>query len=293
MFNIEQFISVPALYKPLNIAITFILAWIIYRMSWRIAAVALRINHMLDWLFPNTATSKKRSRFQQWAPAEFATTPQTRQERELTLQELVASGIGAASLIVAFLVSLSQYASQETVVWVAGLFGSALAFAGRTYISDFLAGISIIFQNQYGVGETILVKPQMETIEGVVEHVSLNATWLRSRSGELYIISNGEMRFICNYSRGIHSAANITIKIAATDLERVLLLLKDLGQEAVDLLPELREPWQVISETGTLEQNVVLTLAIKAYFGQAADLRPRLLSLIQERLAQANIELAG
>ena len=293
MFNIEQLVLTSALFKLINIAVTFIVAWIIYRMSWRIAGVGLRINHMFDRFFPNTATSKKQSRFQRWLPDELMAAPYIRQEREQTLQELVASAIGVVSLIVAILVSLSQFVSEDTIVWVAGLFGSALAFAGRTYIGDFLAGISIIFQDQYGVGETILVKSQMEMIEGMVEHVSLNATWLRSRSGELYIISNGEMRFICNYSRGIHSAANITIKIAAADLDRALPLLKNLGREAVEALPELREPWQVISETGTLEQNVELTLAIKARFGQAADLRPRLLSLVQERLTQADIDLAG
>jgi len=293
MFNIEQFIIESALYKLVNIAIIFVVAWIIYRMSWRIAGVGLRINHMFDRLFPHTATSKRWLRFRRSLPDELMAAPHTRYEREQTLQELLASAIGILSFIIAILASLSEFASEETIVWIAGLFGTALAFAGRTYIGDFLAGISIIFQDQYGVGEMILVKPQMESIEGVVEHVSLTATWLRSRSGELYIIANGEMRFICNYSRGIHSAADIKIKIAATDLDKTLTLLKDLGREAVNALPELREPWHIISETGMLEQHVELTLAIKARFGQAADLRPKLLSLIQEHLTQANITLAG
>ena len=112
-----------------------------------------------------------------------------------------------------------------------------------------------------------------------------------TRTGELYVISNGEMRFICNYSRGLYSAANVTLKIAARDLGRALPLLRHLGQEATTLLEDLREPWQVISESGVMAEQIELTLAVRAHFGHAVSLRPRLLSLVHERLAQAGIEL--
>jgi hypothetical protein len=65
-----------------------------------------------------------------------------------------------------------------------------------------------------------------------------------------------------------------------------------LGQEAVHVLPNLLEPWQVISEHGEIGQQIELTLLAKARFGQAAELRPRLLALVQERLAEAGIALA-
>ena len=204
---------------------------------------------------------------------------------------MLANAISISAFVLATLLSVGQFVSQETVVWVAGLFGTALAFAGRTFIGDILAGISIIFEDRYSVGEKILVKSQFELIEGTVEHVSLNATWLRAHSGEIYVISNGELRFIRNYSRSLHSSANLAIKIAASDLERALPLLKDLGQEVVNRWPEIREPWQVISESGTIGQNVGLTLAVKVNFGQAADLRPQLLALVQKRLALAGITL--
>jgi hypothetical protein len=65
-----------------------------------------------------------------------------------------------------------------------------------------------------------------------------------------------------------------------------------LGREAVSLLPNLLEPWQVISENGTIGQQTELTLLAKARFGKAAEMRPRLLALVQERLAEAGITLA-
>ena len=80
--------------------------------------------------------------------------------------------------------------------------------------------------------------------------------------------------------------------IVATDLNRALPLLEELAAEAVALLPNLLEPWQVLSESGVIGQQTELTLLAKARFGQAAEMRPRLLALVQERLSEADINLA-
>jgi hypothetical protein len=64
-----------------------------------------------------------------------------------------------------------------------------------------------------------------------------------------------------------------------------------LRSEAIALLPNLLESWQVISETGALGTHTELTLLARAGLGQAAELRPSLLALVQERLAEADIVL--
>ena len=102
---------------------------------------------------------------------------------------------------------------------------------------------------------------------------------------------NGEVRVVRNFTRVLFPTANIKLKVEGADLSRALPLLEELGQEAVSLLPNLLEPWQVISETGAMGQQTVLTLLAKARFGQAAEMRPRLLALVQERLAEAGIAL--
>jgi small conductance mechanosensitive channel len=236
---------------------------------------------------------KSLAEIEHWLPEEFKTIHELRAQRQQTLQELIASAVTLFAFVGAIILSLHLFLDAETIVLIVSLFGSALAFAGRAFIGDFLAGISIIFQDQYAVGEKIAVQAQLKYFEGVVERVSLNATWLRAITGELYIIQNGEMRFICNFSRGLHSSANICLKIAATDLDRAIPLLKTLGEEAVKLLPGLKEPWQLVSETGRIGENTELTLIVKTDFGQGANLRPQLLRLVQKRLALADIPLVG
>jgi hypothetical protein len=58
-------------------------------------------------------------------------------------------------------------------------------------------------------------------------------------------------------------------------------------------LPNLIEPWRVISETGIIGQTAELTLLAKARFGQAAEMRPRLLALVHKALEDENIELVS
>jgi hypothetical protein len=65
--------------------------------------------------------------------------------------------------------------------------------------------------------------------------------------------------------------------------------LEALREEAVHLLPNLLEPWQVISKSGAIGQQTELTLVTKARFGMAAEMRPRLLALVQERLAAEGV----
>ncbi|MBN2470828.1 MAG: mechanosensitive ion channel, partial [Anaerolineae bacterium] len=129
-------------------------------------------------------------------------------------------------------------------------------------------------------------------VEGVIEKIDLRTTFMRAPSGELYVIPNGEIRVVRNFSRGQFSLARIKIKVSSEDLEPAIVLLQTLGKEAVTLQPDLLEPWQVLS-SGEFGQHVELTLLAKVRFGQAADLQPHLLSLVHKHLEEAGIHLSS
>lgn len=211
------------------------------------------------------------------------------EERKRTLNDLFASAISFTGFLIAAVLILGLFVDTTTLIWMIGLFSAAFGLGARPLISDYLTGVGFIFEDTYNVGEKI----EMLGVEGVVEKINLRTTLVRAPSGELYTIPNGEIRIIRNFSRGRFSTANITLKVNAADLGRAIELLEELGQEAVTLLPNLLEPWQVVSETGTIGGSAELTLLTKARFGKAAEMRPRLLALVQERLSNADIHLAG
>jgi len=161
-------------------------------------------------------------------------------------------------------------------------------------VSDFLSGIGFMFEDTFDVSEKVEF-PGLAggSVMGVVEAVYLRTTVIRAMSGEPFIVPNGEIRVVRNFSRGLFSTANVKIKLATADLGEAIPLLQALGEEAVGLLPSLLEPWQVISESGEMGQQTDLTLVAKARFGMAGVMRPNLLNLVQDRMADAEIELAS
>jgi small conductance mechanosensitive channel len=213
-------------------------------------------------------------------------------ERQKTLHSLLSSTIDLIVIILAVIASMGLFLDPTTIAWVMGLFSAAFGFGARVVIGDYLSGLSFLFEDTFAVGEKIEIRG-IPTIEGVVERINVRTTMLRSPSGELYVVPNGEIRAVRNFSRGKFSIAKVTLKILASDLGNALTMLETLGSEAVILLPNLIEPWQVTSLEGVIGQYTELTLIAKARFGKAAELRPRLLTLVQERLSEMDIQLVS
>ena len=222
------------------------------------------------------------------APRNYKPSP----ERQKTLHSLIASTINFSAIIVAIIASMGLFVNPETVAWVMGLLSAAIGFGARLIIGDYLSGLSFLFEDTFAVGEKIEIRGT-PAIEGVVETITLRTTALRSPTGELYIVPNGEIRAVRNFSRGKFSIANITLRIQSTDLSTARTILETLGNEAVTLLSNLIEPWKVTNLEGVIGQYTELTLIAKARFGKAAEMRPHLLALVQERLLEANIQLVS
>ena len=213
-------------------------------------------------------------------------------ERQKTLQSLLSSTINLIVIILAIIAIMGLFVDPTTVAWVMGLLSAAFGFGARLVIGDYLSGLSFLFEDTFAVGEKIEVRGT-PPIEGVVETISLRTTMLRSPTGELYVVPNGEIRAVRNFSRGKFSIANITLKIQASDLSTARKILETLGDEAVTLLPNLIEPWKVTNLEGMIGQYTELTLIAKARFGKAAEMRPHLLALVQERLLEQDIQLVS
>lgn len=258
----EAYASLPPLaQKWVNILVFFLLAWLFSRLGGILSRRVIRLGGLASH--------------------------RSRPERQETLYGLVQGIITVIFFVVAVLLSLSQFVETTTLIWMIGLFGAGFGLSARPIISDVIAGTSFVFEDTFAVGE----KVEILDIEGVIEVITLRTTWLRAPTGELFTIPNGDIRVVRNFSRGRFSMANITLKIPAADLERVIPLLENLGQDAMDSLPNLIEPWRVISETGIMGQTTELTLFAKARFGKAAEIRPKLLALVHKSLEDENIEI--
>lgn len=217
----------------------------------------------------------------------YAPTQEITEERRQTLLGVIAGAITFSAFVLASLFCMAQFVDISTLVWIIGLFSAAFGLGFRPLISDLMTGLSFIFEDTLDVGE----KVDILGIEGIVEDVNLRTIHLRGMSGELNIIPNGEIRVIRNYSRGKFSRSDMSFKIYTKDLETVIALLLSLDTDAMQYLPNLIEPWQVLSEE-VVGQKIEIKILAKARYGKAAEMRPRLQAYVQEQLALAEIELA-
>ena len=107
----------------------------------------------------------------------------------------------------------------------AGVIGVALGFGAQTLVKDYLSGIFIILEDQYGVGDVVDVGP----VIGTVEEVTLRYTRLRDLSGVVWYVRNGEILRVANRSQG-WTLAIVDIPVAYdADLDRVRDLIDAIG----------------------------------------------------------------
>ncbi|HSO65166.1 MAG TPA: mechanosensitive ion channel family protein [Ornithinibacter sp.] len=105
----------------------------------------------------------------------------------------------------------------------AGVAGVAIGFGAQSLVKDFLSGIFMILEDQYGVGDVI---DTGEAI-GTVEEVTLRITRLRDASGVTWYVRNGEIVRIGNRSQGF-STALVDMPVSyAENVDRVVAVIRE------------------------------------------------------------------
>lgn len=83
------------------------------------------------------------------------------------------------------------------LIAVTTILGAALGFGGQALVKDVISGIFIVFEDQYGVGDTV----NLDGVIGVIEAVELRVTRVRDSEGTLWYLRNGEILKVGNASQ--------------------------------------------------------------------------------------------
>jgi moderate conductance mechanosensitive channel len=130
-------------------------------------------------------------------------------------------------LIAAFMVLGQLGIELGPLLAGAGILGVALGFGSQSLVRDFLSGVFILIEDQFGVGD--IVSLDRET-DGVVESVSLRSTRVRSVDGTVWHVPNGEIRRVGNMSQH-WSRALLDVEVAYdTDLERAQQVIRETAE---------------------------------------------------------------
>ncbi len=140
----------------------------------------------------------------------------------------------------------------------AGVAGVALGFGAQSLVKDFLSGVFMIFEDQYGVGDVI---DTGEAI-GTVEEVTLRITRLRDANGVTWYVRNGEIIRIGNRSQGFATAIVDMPVSYAENVERVVAVIRETATamgEDPDWADKLVEEPKVLG----VESIVGMTMTIR------------------------------
>lgn len=216
-------------------------------------------------------------------------------ERRTQRSEAVGSVLRSFASIVVFFIAVVLVLGElginlAPIVASAGVVGVALGFGAQNLIKDFIAGIGIILEDQYGVGDVV----DLGEASGTVEAVGLRITRLRDVNGVVWYARNGEVLRVGNKSQG-YAQVVIDIPVAHdTDLENCRTVIQEVG-DAVYAEPEwaqviLDQPESLGVESITA-QGILMRLQVRTTNADQWRVGRELRMRLQERFATEGIKI--
>ncbi len=205
-----------------------------------------------------------------------------RVQRAQTMGSLLKSIVTGIVFAVIATMMLSEVGVDiAPIVASAGIIGVALGFGSQALVKDFLSGIFMIFEDQYGVGDVV----DLGEASGTVEAVSLRVTRLRDVDGTVWYVRNGEILRVGNMSQN-WARTVLDVNVAYhEDLVKVRRVLREVAHDLWDdedyrsQIIEEPEVWGVqnIGAEG-VTVRVTLKTAPMEQWSVAREMRERVLA---------------
>jgi small-conductance mechanosensitive channel len=261
--------------KPLALLLLVLLAvafrWFLHRLIDRLVARAAEG-------LPSPVLRRRRELEAQEHPAAVLTG--RRVQRAETMGSLLKS---VASIMVFTITAITALAELGypigPLIASAGVAGVALGFGAQSLVKDFLSGVFMIFEDQYGVGDVV----DLGEAGGTVEAVGLRVTRVRDVEGTVWYVRNGEIVRVGNQSQNwARTVLDIPVALDQ-DLRRVQDVLRDVAHDLWDdedfklLILEEPEVWGVQDLTPSWATvRVTLKTAPLEQWAVAREMRQRI-----------------
>ena len=125
-----------------------------------------------------------------------------KERRAETLGHIVITTGNIVIYAITLLMVLSVFGVDiRPILAGAGVIGLAIGFGAQSLVKDFVSGLFILVENQYGIGD----KVKIGSFEGRVMRITMRSTALKDDEGKIYYISNGSIKDVVNTSQKISS----------------------------------------------------------------------------------------
>jgi len=121
-----------------------------------------------------------------------------KEKRAETLGEIIVTTGNIVIYVVILLMVLGLLGIDiRPILAGAGVIGLAIGFGAQSLVKDFVSGLFILVENQYGIGDRV----KIGSFEGKVLRISMRSTVLKNDEGEIFYISNGLIKDVTKLSQ--------------------------------------------------------------------------------------------
>ena len=189
-------------------------------------------------------------------------------QRARTLGSVLRSLCSAVVGIIATIMVLGEFGVDlAPILASAGIVGIAIGFGAQNLVKDFLSGMFMLLEDQYGVGDIV----DVGQASGTVESVGLRITTLRDVNGTLWYVRNGEILRVGNKSQGF-AVAVVDVPVAhGTDVAEASEVATRVAQERVeqpDIAEDVLEEVQTLGIESVTAEKLTLRLTVRVQPGR-------------------------
>jgi small conductance mechanosensitive channel len=191
-----------------------------------------------------------------------------RAQRANTIGSVLRSITSVVVLSVASVMVLAEFGLDlGPIIASAGIVGVALGFGAQNLVRDFLSGMFMLLEDQYGVGDIV----DLGGASGTVEAVGLRITTVRDVRGTVWHMRNGEIQRVGNKSQGFAVAVIDQPLAHHADIAQATELAGRLAAEVAarpDVAADVMEPPQVLGIESVTAEGLTLRLTVKVNPGR-------------------------
>ena len=177
--------------------------------------------------------------------------------------------------------------NTSSILATAGIGGLAISFGAQSLVKDIITGFFILFEDQYSVGDYVIIGDYT----GIVEEVGVRVTKLKDFSGELHIIPNGQITVVTNMGRG-PMRSSVVVRIAyEEDIDKAIKVIEEVLDKIKKANDSIIEGPSVLGVTSLGDSGVDITIVAKTKPMEQWALERQIRKAVKEAFDEEGIEI--
>ncbi|MGH9269895.1 MAG: mechanosensitive ion channel family protein [Ilumatobacteraceae bacterium] len=279
--------------KPLEVLLILLVAWIVSRVARRAIRRGIYGIVVTDRQTATRALMKVGSTLGTESVGEEGTSDATeiprRAARATSISTVIASTVTVLIWVIALFLVLGELGIDlAPLIAGAGIAGVALGFGAQNVVKDCLAGLFMLIEDQFGIGDVV----DLGEASGTVERITLRTTVLRGLDGTVWHVPNGQVVRVGNQSQ-LWSVAVVDAAVAyAADVAKASRILERTAGEVVehtDFAGDVLEAPQLLGVESASGDGVILRMTVKTTPGAQFRLQRALRQSVKQAFDEAGI----